>query len=436
MKKDIFKKIIIESQAAAFNLIPRELILPPDMNEVITLYGPRRCGKTYLFYQTIRRLREEINPSKIIYINFEDERLFPFEKNDWEDLLDSYFELYPESVNSKVYLFLDEIQGAPLWEKFIRRLSEKKSYGIFLTGSSSKLLAREITTSLRGRTINFLLLPFSFKEFLKYQKFETGKNIEYSNLRHKIKNLFEEYLKFGGFPEIFDKEEMLKTQILQSYFDLIFYKDIVERHKIRNFGLMKNLMHYLISHFSSLFSITNYYNFLKSQGQKIGKDTLFEYIYYLEEVNFVKFVPVFDYSLKKQLINPKKIYSIDTGLANAASYQFSENKGRCLENLAFLELLRRKKEIFYFKDDQGNEVDFLLTEKGRPKELIQITSDLSDAAVKEREIAPLLNAANKFGINEGLILTGDQKAEFKEGKIKIKVLPLWLWLYGKPRHQP
>ena len=428
-KKEIFKKIIVEFQKTKISLILRNLKLPIDLKKVITVYGPRRCGKTYLFYQTIQELHgRNITPARILYINFEDERILPFRKEDWQTLLDAYFELYPENLNKKVYLFLDEIQEAPLWEKFIRRLSEKENFRIFVTGSSSKLLAKEIATSLRGRTVSYSLMPFSFREFLMFKDFQIKRHLEYSPLRHKVKKLFREYLQYGGFPEILDKEEPFKTQILQGYFDLIFYKDIVERYKIRNFGLMKDLMRYLLTNFSSLFSLTGYYNFLKSSGQKIGKDTLFEYLSCLEDVNLIKLVPFFDFSLKKQTVNPKKVYGIDTGLINAVSFQFSENKGKYLENLAFLGLLRKGREVYYFKDHKGNEVDFLITEKNRPKQLIQVSSNMDNPKVKKREINSLLSAARQLKVKECLILTEDQKTEFTEGKLKIKVLPLWCWL--------
>lgn len=428
-KKEVFKKVIVEFQKAKFNFVPRELQLPVDINKVVTLYGPRRSGKTFLFYQTVQTLSAKNTPiEQVVYINFEDERLLPFIKEDWEVLLDGYFELYPDNLNKRIYLFLDEIQEASMWDKFVRRISEKANFQVFLTGSSSKLFAREIATSLRGRTVSFFLTPFSFKEFLRFRNFAAGERIEYSPLRHKTKKLFQEYIQYGGFPEIFDKAEPLKTQILQGYFDLIFYKDIVERYKIRNFNLMKGLMRYLLSNFALLFSFTNYYRSLKSFGQRIGKDTVFEYLSYLEEANFVKTSSLFDYSLKRQLVNPRKVYSIDSGLVNAISFQFSGNKGRHLENLAFLELLRRGKQVYYFKDGKGNEVDFLLAEKGRPKELIQVAFDISDPEVKKMEVTALTSAARQFNIKEALILTEDQKTEILERKLRIRVLPLWQWL--------
>ncbi|MBI5149417.1 MAG: ATP-binding protein [Candidatus Omnitrophica bacterium] len=431
-KKEAFKKIIVESRGLRPELVRREVRLPTDLQKVITLYGPRRSGKTYLFYQTMLELAKEGVPAqRMLYVNFEDERILPFSKDDWEILLEAFFELYPENVGEKTYLFLDEAQEAPYWDKFVRRMSEKKEFRIFLTGSSSKLLSQEIATSLRGRTISYFLAPFSFHEALLSKGIKVQANVEHSPQRHLIKKEFLNYLKFGGFPETLEKEDPLKIRILQEYFELVFYRDIVERHKIRNYTLMKELMRYLVNNFASLFSIMGYYNLLKSSGQKTGKDTVCEYVSWLEDVNFVKFVQLYDYSIKRRVVNPKKIYCIDTGLITAVASQFSENKGRYLENAIYLELLRRGKEIFYWKDGAGGEVDFLMTERGKPRQLIQATARIEDNKAKERELAPLLAAAEKFKIDDCLILTDDQGAELSAGRIKIKVRPIWSWLLEK-----
>ncbi len=431
-KKEAFKRVIVESQGLRPEIVEREVRLPTNLQKVITLYGPRRSGKTYLFYQTMRELEKAGVPAKkMLYINFEDERILPFSKDDWEILLEAFFELYPENVGEKTYLFLDEAQEAPCWDKFVRRMSEKKELRIFIAGSSSKLLSKEIATSLRGRTISYFLTPFSFREALSAKGLKTQANIEHSQQRHLIKKEFSNYLKFGGFPEAIDKEDPVKIRILQEYFELVFYRDIVERHKIRNYTLMKELMRYLVNNFASLFSIMGYYNLLKASGQKIGKDTVWEYVSWLEDVNFVKFVQFYDYSIKRRVVNPKKIYCIDTGLITAVASQFSENKGRYLENAVYLELLRREKEIFYWKDDAGEEVDFLVTQRGKPQQLIQVTSSIEDNKVKERELAPLLSAAERFKIDDCLILTDGQSAEVSSGKLKIKVRPIWSWFLGK-----
>jgi hypothetical protein len=428
-KKELFKRILVEFQKTRVNLIPRDLRLPVDLPQAVTLYGPRRCGKTFLFYQTIQELLNQgVAAEKILYVNFEDERILPFQQEDWELLLDSYFELYPGHHEERIFLFLDEVQEAPFWEKFVRRLSERKNFRIFLTGSSSKLFAGEIATALRGRTISYFLMPFSFREFLRARKIKVEAHAEYSPQRYKIKQSFNEFLKWGGFPEVLEREDHFKNQILQGYFDLIFYKDVVERYHIRNLGLMRDFMRYLLTQFSSPFSMTRYYRLLKGTGQRIGKDTLFEYLAFLEDVNFIKTVSLFDYSLKRQAVNPRKIYCLDMGLPTAVAAQLSENRGRYLENIAFLELLRRGKKIYYYRDPKGHEVDFLVVEKGKPRNLIQVAMDLNNPQVREREVRSLSAAAGLFDIRECFILTEDQKTEIKEGKLRISVLPLWHWL--------
>jgi predicted AAA+ superfamily ATPase len=428
-KKELFKRILLDTGKRQ-DLTARALELPTEIRKVIALYGPRRCGKTSLFHQTIQKLLDRKVPlSRLLYIHFEDERIHPFSQEDWERLLESHHELYPESVGHRKYLFLDEVQEIPLWEKFVRRVSDSGEFQVFVTGSSSKLLSREIATSLRGRTLSYFLMPFSFREFLDFKNLKLPIHWEHSDLRHKIKSLFFEYLQFGGFPEILDKEESIKIRILQEYFDLIFYKDIVERHRLRNQALMRELMRYLLSNFASLFSIHGFYHFLKSKGQKISKNTLFEYLDCLEDVSFVKMIPVFDASFKKQQVNPKKAYSIDLGLVTASSFQFSENRGKYLENLVFLELWRRGgKEIYYFKTRNQKEVDFLLVENGKPRQLIQVTRHLDSPKTEQREMDSLVEASKELGIRDCLILTEDTLAEKTSEKIPIKIMPIWSWL--------
>lgn len=428
-RKDIFKKIILEQRESGFGLTPRSLRLPTNLDKAVAVYGPRRCGKTCLLRQTMAELAAAGSPPESsLYIDFEDERIAPLRKEDWELLLEAHSELFPDLAGTRIHLFLDEVQQAPSWDRFVRRMTGNPRMGIFLTGSSSKLLSAEIATALRGRTLSYFLMPFSFKEFLRFRRFEPGSHAEHAPSRHKAKRLFAEYLRFGGFPETFDKDESLKIRILQGYFDLIFYRDVVDRYKVRNLEALRSLMRHLLAAFSSPFSLGGFHNSLKSAGWKLGKDTVFEYLSYLEEANLVRMVSLFDYSAKRRLVNPRKVYCIDTGLVTAVSFQFSENKGRYLENLAFLELLRRGHSVHYYKDERGNEVDFLLADKGRPSQLIQACADLEDPKTRDRELRAIASAAERFGISEALILTEDDRDEFTAGRARVRAVPLWVWL--------
>ncbi len=426
-KKNTFKLIIKEFHESKFPEIKeRDLALPKKTNKIIAIFGPRRAGKTYYFYQVIQKLKEKIDNSRIIYINFEDDRLLPLTVKDLDDLIEAYFELYPENKDKEVYCFFDEIQNIDNWELFIRRIYDKEKVKIFLTGSSAKLLSREIATSLRGRTLNYQMFPLSFKEFLRFKNIEIDKNFTYSQIRFKVKKLFQEYVIFGGFPEVVLEQDDLKIAILKNYYDLIIYRDLAERFTIRNTNFLKSLTKYLLTNFSTPFSVNGYYQSIE-KSIRPAKETVLEYLSYLQEIELVFLLPIYAHSLKTQQVNPKKNYVIDNGLRNAVCFRFSEDLGRLLENLVFIELKRRNKEIYYFKGKK--ECDFIVKDGFKLSQAIQVTQELNKNN-REREINGLIEAMQKYKLKQGIILIQDQKQE-KEEKIKgkkIKFIPLWKWL--------
>ncbi|MBC2697346.1 MAG: ATP-binding protein [ANME-2 cluster archaeon] len=422
MDKETIKKLIILAQERDVKFAQRDTQIYFS-GKINTIIGSRRAGKTYFMYQIINQLKSE-NKDKIIYINFEDERLFPIKKEELDLILDAYYELYPDNKDEKLYIFFDEIQEVPFWETFLRRLYDQENVEICVTGSSSKLLSKEIATGLRGRTLTYRIFPYSFKEFLNVKGLTLQRNFEYTPLRHKIKNLLIEYIEFGGFPEIVDKDNTLKTKILQEYFDLIFYKDLVDRYQIRSFATVKEMLLYLVNNFSSYFSTNKYYNNLKSQGKKISKNTLFTYLACAADINFIFIVPKYG-KLKEQFANPKKVYVIDTGLINAISFKFSQNIGRLYENVVLIELKRRDKDVYYWKNKY--ECDFLTTQGREVEEAIQVCYELTDEN-KDREINGLIEAVDEFKLNDGLIITGDLEGEEIKGGKKIVYKPLWKWL--------
>ncbi|MDO8537586.1 MAG: ATP-binding protein [archaeon] len=423
-KKDVFKYLISDFHSRELpGLIERRLKLP-ETSKTISLIGPRRSGKTFYFYQLIRELEKKLVPkNKIVYINFEDDRILPLKINDLNDLIEAYFELYPENKARQIYFFFDEIQNIPQWEAFIRRIIDQEKAKIFITGSSSKLLSKEIATALRGRTITFQLLPLSFKEFLEFKAIKLEKNFEYSPQRFVIKKLFEEYLLFGGFPEVAIEEPELKQKILKEYFELILQKDIIDRFSIRNTFLLKNLVKYLITNLASIFSINSYHK-IASKQSPAAKDTIMEYISYLEDANLIHLIPIFDYSLKKQQANPKKAFCIDNGLRNAVAFTFSKDEGKLAENLAFIEFKRKEKETFYWKNK--NEVDFIIKNKNNSLEAINVSYTNE---INEREINGLIEFSKTFKKTKKLtIITKDiEKTEKLSGKT-IHFIPLWKWL--------
>ncbi len=423
MNKEIIKKLIILAQEHEVKLAPREMEIK-FAGKINSIIGPRRAGKTFFIYQNLNELINNNLKDKIIYINFEDERLLPIKTEELDLILDSYYELYPENVGEKLYVFFDEIQTAPHWQLFVRRLYDQENMEICITGSSSKLLSREIATELRGRTLTYFMFPYSFKEFLKIKGVHLERHFEHKPVHYEIKKLLQEYVELGGFPEVAERDSVLKIKILQEYFDLIFYKDLVERYKIRNMDAVKEIMLTLVNNFSTYFSINRYHGSLKSQGKKISKNTLFTYLSCIADINFVFLVPKYG-RLKEQLANPKKVYVIDTGLINAVAFKVSRDIGKLYENVVFIELKRKGKEVYYWK--KISECDFLVKEREKITDAIQVCYEVSKEN-KKREINGLVEAMDEFKLNEGLIITNDfEGEEVVEGK-RIIYTPLWKWL--------
>ena len=421
MNREILKELIIQAQEMDIDIIKRELKMQ-FVGRINVIVGSRRAGKTFFIYQTIAELKRNGQKDKIIYINFEDERLQPLENLD--AIFNAYYELYPENTGKKLYLFFDEIQEAPSWQKFVRRLHERKEFEICITGSSSKLLSKEIATELRGRTLTHTILPYSFHEFLIAHGIATERNFEHGKGKHKVKAALNEYVQNGGFPEVVTVDQPLKVKILQEYFDMIFYRDLVERYNIRNFDTVREMLLYLINNFALHFSVNKYHNLLTSQGRKTGKNMLFRYLAAAVDVNLVLMVPKFG-NLKDQMVNPKKAYIIDNGLISAVSSRVSPDNGRLYENLVLVELKRRNREVFYWKEKR--ECDFLIKERSKITEAIQVCYEVTEEN-KKREVEGLLEAMERFGLETGLIITADfQGEESHEGKI-IRYEPLWKWL--------
>ncbi|MGQ9817938.1 MAG: ATP-binding protein [bacterium] len=364
-------------------------------------------------------MKTKIPVEQIAYINFEDDRLLSLTVNDLGQYIDAYYELYPDNRDRMSFLFFDEIQNVSDWEVFIRRIYDNENVRIFITGSSSKLLSREIATSLRGRTLSYKIFPLDFREFLKFKGLEISADFAYTRLRYKIKNLLDEYINFGGFPEIVLAASEFKLPILKDYYEMIIYRDLVERFSIRNIRLLRDLMKSLITNIANLFSINAYYKSIGPQF-RISRETVMEYLAYLEEIDLIHLVPIFSYSLKSQQVNPKKIYVIDNGLRNAVAFRFSQDEGRLVENIVCQELIKRSEEIYYWKGKY--EVDFVF-KKAKKLNVINVSYGKT---LDTREINGLLEFKKHFRkvLKDMIIITKDIE-KIQNG---IKYIPLWKWL--------
>ncbi len=424
MQKDIFKRLIADSQEKDLSYVmDRDLKIPLDTNKIISLIGVRRSGKTHVIYSIINKLRKTANPKNIVYVNFEDDRLFPLKLKDLSTMLDAYYEMYPDKKNEKVYFFFDEIQNVQNWEKFIRRLYDTEKCAVFLTGSSAKLLGKEIATGLRGRTLSYEVFPLSFSELLRFKGIKP--DLHSSKSQARIKNALADYPIRGGFPEIINYDQSVFMKTLQEYIDLIMYRDIIERYGVSNTFLLKRLIKFCFSNISTLVSFNKLYNDFKSEGLNISRNTVYEYISYLEDAYALFNVPIYAKSVREQWRNPRKIYSVDVGFKTATDFPLSVDIGRVFENIVFLELRRRTEKIYYFKGKR--EVDFYYTEddKGR---LLNVSYEMDSPATRDREISGLVEAMKEFSLKEGSIVTAEHKELIKTESGKIHVIPLWEWL--------
>ncbi len=422
--KEVFKKLIVDSQERSYtNLIPRVYTIPTDTNKIVSLIGIRRSGKTYMLYKLIEDLRKNTPKENIIYINFEDDRLFPITLQDMDSLVEAYYELYPDKREEKVYFFLDEVQNIDGWELFVRRIYDTLNIALFITGSSSKLLSSEIATSLRGRTIVYEIFPFSFGEYLNYKEIDV--NIYSSSSQSYIQNAFNSYLVDGGFAETFEQSEDVQKRILKDYLDLIVYKDIIERYAIKNHALLKHLIKYLFSNMSTLISFTKLYNEYKSLGYKLSKDTLYEYISYLQEAYTLFTIPIYRNSVKEEQRNPKKIYAIDNGFKKLFDTSLSPDYSKLYENIAFLHLRRKTSEVYYYKGKQ--EVDLYANIDGGM--LINVSYDISSEATLKRELAALEEGMEYFNLKKSYLVTKERDEIIRlDDEKEVVVVPMWKWL--------
>lgn len=406
-------------------IIPREqkILFEKGLKRAVSIIGPRRAGKSYEMFFLIEQIQQKWGKDKAIYINLERADLEHCSSKDLLTLLEAYYEIYPQNKNEKIWLFLDEIQNVSEWEKAVRTFLDQ-DIGVFLSGSSAKLLSKEIATSMRGRNMSYTIYPFSFKEFLKGKKWEE-KKIYSSKEKAELGNLFQEYFLYGGYPEtvLFPKE---REKILQDIYETAIFRDVIERGKIRNIKVLRLLIQSLLQ--AKEFSIHKFYNFTKSQGIKTSKDALYVYAEYLQDAFFIFFLRKHDFSYKKKEQSLPKVYFIDQGLLTIHGI---DDKGRLLENIVFLELQRRGKDIAYYQNSLKEEIDFVVRNGKKVEQLIQVCYDTRDLMTREREKRILLKASEECNCNTLFILSmSEEKEEDINGK-KICYIPIGKWLLEK-----
>jgi len=416
---EYMEKYFIDKKESIKNqeIVERSISVNPTKEFGFSVIGPRRSGKTFFLYSLIKKFN--LDDEDYLFINFEDDEIKSLKREDLVKCVQKHVEVYGKEPE---YIFLDEIQNLERWQSFVYSLIEKKKYFVFLTGSSSKLLSKEIATQLRGRSLDVIVFPFSFKELLKVEGIEQKKL--YSSVEEgKIKNLLKRYLTTGGFPQVVLKKIDNKT-FSKEYRDVVLYKDLIERYRIGNVEVARFLLYSVLQSFAKEFSLNRIFNQLKGR-MEVSIKTLYQYFSYLEEVFFSFCLRKFSFSLKKSLLTIPKVYVNDVGLVE-------DNIGRKLENLVFIELkkkeLEKLVEIFYWKDQQKNEVDFVLKEGLKIKQLIQVTYASGRDEIEKREIKALIKASKELKCKDLLVITWDYEDEMKFGGRKIVCEPLWKWL--------
>ena len=421
MEKSTLKTLVLEQRE---NIIEKDKGLKRDLLSEIApnlklphcliIAGIRRVGKSTLLLQIIDSYFGE----DFYYFNFEDERLINFNIEDFNLLYEVMIEFYGE----KKTFFFDEIQNIKGWETFVRRMMDK-NYKFILTGSNATLLSRELGTKLTGRYVLSTLYPFSFKEFLKFKEYSLDKkDLLITEKKVRIKKQFDEYLKRGGMPEYLKYN--FNPEILQRLYEDIIYRDIAARYGIKDMKTLRELALYYLTNITGEIS----YNKLKNTYKTGSVNTIKNYTEYLENSFLVDILNIFSYSIKQQAIAPKKVFCIDNGIADCISFAFSDNMGKYLENLVYIELKRRGETLYYYRTKNNNTVDFVVKRGNKISEIIQVCFDIGNEKTREREIKSLDQVMEELELNEGLIITYENEEIIKMNGKSIKVIPAYKWL--------
>lgn len=400
-----------------------------DLPQVLSFVGVRRAGKSTLMRQVINHLIRDhgIPPRNILFCNLEMPVLNRYRTDvaNLDRLYEDYLKL--AAPEGRIYIFLDEVQFFPDWQVFVKYRYEQGGLKFLVTGSNSRLLSSEFMTLLSGRTLSVEVFPFSFVEFLLARGITVSDEVSVLQQRLRLQTLGDEYLQTGGFPEVVSLEvQAFRNEVLGMYARTILQQDIVPRFAVKKPADLETLFLYLMTNVSALYSPKRLAD-LVGLSDKTVKD----YLAYYGDVRLLFTLDLFNFSLKKQIRSPRKIYAVDTGLAAAVTTRFSENTGRYLENLVFLELHRRGEEMFYYRTTNGLEVDFLCRRDNRPTALIQTAWSMKAEDTRKRELRALAKAMTELNLQEALIVTHEEEEEIPVNGKTVRLIPAWRFLLGR-----
>lgn len=430
--REIIRQRIVDALAARPPaLTRRDVRLPAVPGKAVAVIGMRRAGKTTFLWQVLAdRISRGTDREGLLYFSFEDERLAGMTAGDLNLVVEEYYRLNPEwRDRRRATFFLDEIQSVPGWESFARRLLDSEQIDLFLSGSSARLLSREVATSMRGRAMEALVYPFSFREYLRHRRREPNKTPDHLTKaqRSSLEKDLLDYLAAGGFPEAQGLNQRDRNELLRGYVDVALLRDVVERHAVSHPVALRWMVRQLLGNAAGSFSVNKFHGDLKSQGIPIAKDTLHSYLGYLEDAFLVRMVSMATDSERRRMVNPRKVYPIDPGLIPLFDRSGKPNRGHALETCIMLELDRRGAEVGYVHTAGGYEVDFLARYPVGKEELIQVCASLDDPATRERETRALLEAARQHPRASLHLISLDIPAAFDLPR-NITVHAAWDWL--------
>lgn len=431
---ETIKSIILDGQEMRMETgVPRRLRIETVRGKAAVCIGVRRGGKSTYLFQVIQGLLDRGVPRQsILYLNLFDDRLHGLRHDNLGLIAEAYYSLFPEKKNTEtVYCFFDEIQAVGGWEPFIDRMMRTEACEVYLTGSSARMLSKEIATQMRGRALSWEMFPFSFREFLDCKEIKSEETLSTKN-RLLVQKAFEEYWETGGFPEVAGLPRHLRIKTHQEYFHTILFRDLVERHDVSHPKAVTDLAHRLVDNTASLYSVNSLTGYLQSLGHKAPKSAVSDYMAWFEDAYFLFTVRLFDPSLARSNTNPKKVYCIDHALVTSVSSGILVNSGHLLENLVFTALRRLHPEIYYYKTRTGREVDFVVPLRDGTRTLVQVCESLVEPQTRKRETAALREAMAELGLKSGTIVTRSEDERIEAGGGTIEVVPAWRFLLALP----
>lgn len=425
--RNIFQSIIaLHQEEIPLSLHERSLQLPLNKQRIVTVTGVRRCGKSSLLHLTINRLLASgVDKEQILYIGFDDERLANMDVSDFDEILQAYRLMYPDRPLSSVYMFFDEIQIVKGWELFVLRVYKSYCKNVYVTGSTAQMLSGEMSSALRGWPDEYTEYPLSFKEFIAFKGVKANRYTEEGAAL--MANMFKSYLLTGGFPQaVLANVETERVKLLQAYFNTMLFRDMIEHYNISaSPSVVRYFLKRVFNNITKPSSVNNIYNDLKSQGLKLSKDSLYQWLDYACNIFLLHKVPKYSKSIIKQSTSLSKYYVVDFALAKSVLLPQSEEKGKALENAVYMHLARHLNEneqIYYF--NEGAECDFVIENDEGVKELIQVCWEL-DEFNTPRECGGLCAASAATGCKKISIVTCNQAQSIHYGDLQINVVAAW-----------